>query len=359
MSDSASGPTGSTAQTTARWALIISLALLGGWVLRHFLPALAWAVVLAIATSSLYDKWLMRFHGKRRDLWAALTFTTFVGIVLIVPLVYGGVVAVREAISLAHTYADSAQSQPKLPDWVAQFPWLRDWILDFWTDKFGHGAAAGEGAVRAKILFPQWTRSLGLQVARRISTLAFTLLTLFFVYMNRANISVSVRRAARRVFGPPVDTLLTRMVSAIRATVDGVVLVAVAEGAIMAVVYAAAGAPHPILFGAVTGVFAMIPFAAPIAFGVVAILLASQGSVVAAIVVAAIGLAVLFVADHFVRPVIIGEGASLPFLWVLLGILGGVESFGLVGIFLGPALMAALISIWRNWSSDTTTEISP
>ena len=63
----------------------------------------------------------------------------------------------------------------------------------------------------------------------------------------------------------------------------------------------------------------------------------------------------LFVADHFVRPVIIGEGAKLPFLWVLLGILGGVESFGLVGIFLGPALMAALVSIWRNWSSVTTT----
>jgi len=64
------------------------------------------------------------------------------------------------------------------------------------------------------------------------------------------------------------------------------------------------------------------------------------------------GMLVLFVADHFVRPMIIGEGARLPFLWVLLGILGGVESFGLVGIFLGPALMAALMSMWRSWSSE-------
>ena len=63
----------------------------------------------------------------------------------------------------------------------------------------------------------------------------------------------------------------------------------------------------------------------------------------AAIGVAISGGVVLFVADHFVRPVIIGEGAKLPFLWVLLGILGGVESFGLVGIFLGPALMAVLV----------------
>jgi len=64
------------------------------------------------------------------------------------------------------------------------------------------------------------------------------------------------------------------------------------------------------------------------------------------------GSVVLFVADHFVRPVIIGEGAKLPFLWVLLGILGGVESFGLVGLFLGPALMAALVSVWRGWVGE-------
>lgn len=352
MTDPSSGPSGSIAQRSARWALIVSLVLLGAWMLRHFLPALCWAVVLAIATSSVYDKWLARFHGKRRHLWAALTFTTLVGIVLIVPLVYGGVIAAREAIVLARTYVNPTSGEPTLPDWVNQLPWLRDWIRDAWSETFGHAATATAGAVPAKAFVPQWTRVLGLQVARRLSTLAFTLLTLFFVYLNRADIAGSVRRAIRRIFGPTVEPLLDRTVDAIRATVDGIVLVAVAEGAIMAVVYAIAGAQHPILFGALTGVFAMIPFAAPLVFGVVAVILANQGALVAAVSVAIVGTLVLFVADHFVRPVIIGEGARLPFLWVLLGILGGVESFGLVGIFLGPALMAALISMWRNWSSE-------
>ncbi len=352
MTESWSGSSGSIAQRSARWALIVSLVLLGGWILRHFLPALCWAVVLAIATSSIYDRWLAKFHGKRRHLWAALTFTTFVGIVLIVPLVYGGVIAVREAISLAHTYANPDNGEPTLPDWINQLPWLRDWIHDFWMARFGPAADTAAGPVQSKALVPTWTRALGLQVARRISTLAFTLLTLFFVYLNRTHLATSVRRAMRRIFGPTVEPLLDRTVDAIRATVDGVVLVAVAEGAIMAMVYAVAGAPHPILFGALTGVFAMIPFAAPLVFGTVAVLLASLGSVVAAVVVGVIGVLVLFIADHFVRPVIIGEGAKLPFLWVLLGILGGVESFGLVGIFLGPALMAALISLWRSWSAE-------
>jgi predicted PurR-regulated permease PerM len=99
----------------------------------------------------------------------------------------------------------------------------------------------------------------------------------------------------------------------------------------------------------------MVPFAAPAAFGTVALVLASHGAVSAAVGVVVAGGVVLFVADHFVRPIIIGEGAKLPFLWVLLGILGGIESFGLVGIFLGPALMAALVSLWRSWVAEPQT----
>ncbi len=71
---------------------------------------------------------------------------------------------------------------------------------------------------------------------------------------------------------------------------------------------------------------------------------------VAAIIVFAFGMTVAFAADHFVRPVLIGGATKLPFLWVLLGILGGVEAWGLLGLFLGPAIMAALILLWRDWT---------
>ena len=335
--------------------------LLGAWMLQHFLPALCWAVVLAIGTSKLYDRWLAYFKVKHRHVWAALTFTTLVGLVLIVPLVYGGIIAVREAISLARTLLDSSKGRPELPQFLQQLPWLGDWLNAIWLEKIAHVAAAGSAdssgdhvgaaaaTVQARPAMFQWTRIVGVQLLRRVSTLVFTLLTLYFVYLNRESLERDVPRVCRRLFGPAVVGLMKRAAEAIRATVDGIVLVAVAEGAIMSGVYAFAGAPHPILFGVVTGVFAMIPFAAPVVFGAVALLLASQNAVGAAIGVLISGSVVLFVADHFVRPVIIGEGAKLPFLWVLLGILGGVESFGLVGIFLGPALMAALVAVWRSW----------
>jgi predicted PurR-regulated permease PerM len=340
-------PSDSIAHKSARYLLVGALLLLGAWMLRRFLPALSWAVVLAIAGSSLYEHWLRRFHGRRRELWAALSFTTILGVLVVVPLIYGGLVAVREAISLLHTLADQSRSgPPPLPDWLTQLPEVGDWIQDEWTSHLGD---IDINVVRGRPQMVHWTQEFGLQVLRRIVTLGFTLLTLFFVCLYRERLTHDVPRAAERLFGPTVHPVLTGVVGAIRATVDGIVLVAAAEGAIMSGVYALASTGHPILLGVVTGVFAMIPFAAPIVFGAVALVLVLKGALGAGIAVAAAGIVVLFIADHFVRPVIIGEGARLPFLWVLLGILGGVESFGLVGLFLGPALMAALVEVWRSW----------
>jgi len=101
-----------------------------------------------------------------------------------------------------------------------------------------------------------------------------------------------------------------------------------------------------------TGILAVIPFGAPVVFGAAALYLAASGSAAAAVAVLGFGLAVVFVADHFVRPVLIGGAVRLPFLWVLLGILGGLETFGILGLFLGPAIMAALISLWREWTES-------
>lgn len=345
-----STPDESIAQKIARYALIGLLALLGAWMLQRFLSALCWAVVLAIGTSSVYDRWLARFRGKRRHVWAALTFTSIIGIVLVAPLVYGGIVAVREAISLTHHFVESSKGGlPELPPWLLQLPVVGDWIHSVWID---YVPRAGTAASQAKPAVYEWTRVVGTQLLGRLSTLVFTLLTLYFVYLNRDALRSDVPKVSGRLFGPTVEGLLTRSADAVRATVNGIVLVAVAEGAIMTGVYAVSGAGHPILFGAITGIFAMVPFAAPVVFGAVALALGGEGAVGAAVGVFAAGSVVLFIADHFVRPMIIGEGAKLPFLWVLLGILGGIESFGLVGIFLGPALMAALVSLWRSWVAE-------
>jgi predicted PurR-regulated permease PerM len=134
--------------------------------------------------------------------------------------------------------------------------------------------------------------------------------------------------------------------------VDGLVLVGMGVGVILGVVYIFAGVPEPVMFGMATAVAAIIPLASPVVFSIAALLVMAQGSIAWGIAVFATGVVVTFLADHFVRPALIGGTTKLPFVWVLLGILGGVESWGLIGLFLGPAVMSALISLWREWVEE-------
>jgi predicted PurR-regulated permease PerM len=85
--------------------------------------------------------------------------------------------------------------------------------------------------------------------------------------------------------------------------------------------------------------------------------LLAQGQLAWAIGLLVYGLLVVFIADHFVRPVLISGAARLSFLWVLLGLLGGLETFGLLGLFLGPAILAALMALWRDLAAPE--EIAP
>jgi predicted PurR-regulated permease PerM len=161
-----------------------------------------------------------------------------------------------------------------------------------------------------------------------------------------------MRRASRRLFGPGGERIGEQMVASVHGTVDGLVLVGLGEGVLLGIAYAFAGVPHPTLLGLLTAIAAMIPFGAPLLFGIAALLLLAQGSMLAAIAVFGFGMVVSFAADHFVRPTLIGGTTRLPFIWVLLGILGGVGEWGLLGLFVGPALMAALILLWREGTAD-------
>src|SRR5580698_5896626 len=175
-------PSDSTAYKTARYVLIGALLLLGGWMLQRFLPALSWAVVLAVATASLYDRWLKHFKGPRGNLWAAVTFTAIVGAIVVLPLIYFGFVAVRETASLVRAFAEASHDgPPPLPTWIRQLPTVGDWIQSQWVQLIGEaGHRVGGADVRAHPTVLQWTRTLGLQIMHRVVTLGFTLLTFFF-----------------------------------------------------------------------------------------------------------------------------------------------------------------------------------
>jgi predicted PurR-regulated permease PerM len=332
----------------AKVVLTIGLLALGLWIGGTFLPALVWAAIIAIAIDPLYRRAELRWPWAR-GLWLPLIATTLIALLVLVPLAMarsrrrakpnicspGWPTRGRTACPSPHGSRACRSSPIRSPPGGTTISPRR-------------GAGQQLHRLRSTMLIEQ-SQLLGKGLILRSIIFGFTLMALFFVLRDRDTIVAQFARAGDRLLGPAGRRLGVQVIRSVRGTIDGLVLVGIGEGVVMAVVYLAVGVPHPLLFGAITAVAAMIPFGAAAIFLVAGALLVGEGAVGAAIAVFAIGMGVVFIADHFIRPVLIGGATKLPFLFVLIGILGGVEALGLLGLFVGPATMAVLIMLWRDY----------
>ena len=347
-------------QGLARVALSLALIALGAYVLEGFLRALAWAAILAVATWPLYMRTQARIGAGRHKVLLPLVFTLGATLLFVVPAVIVTVQAGHEARVLMRWIGDARSHGVPVPDWVPGLPLVGPQAQAWWTANLAQpeDAAALLGRVdRAEML--QATRRFGGQLARRGVLFTFTLVTLFFLYRDGHGLVERMRVASRSLVGPHGEAVGRQIIASIHGTVNGMVLVGLGVGTLLGIGYAVAGVPHPVLLGGLTAIAAIIPLAAPVVLAVASVLVLAAGSTAYAIGLFAFGMVVIFVADHAVRPALIGGSTKLPFLWVLLGILGGVETFGLLGLFLGPAVMAALILLWRDWTGDGTVAAAP
>lgn len=341
-------------QRIARTVFTVALLLLGLWVLRSFLPALAWATILAIATRPLYEKAKQHCPSHLCGLFLPAVFTLAIALVFILPLALLGVELSREGRSLFDWLEVVRLNGLAVPDWVTHLPFVGNAVGNWWQANLAgpQRAAAFMGRLNRGDIFA-FSQNIGTQLVRRTVAFAFTLVTLFFLFKDGEILSQSLLFLSNRLFGPRGEQVGRQIIASIHGTVDGLVVVGLGEGLILGIAYHIARVPHATLLGAATAIAAIIPFGAPLLFSIAAIMLLYQGSTIAAVVIFAFGTAVIGVADHLIRPVIIGGVTQLPFLWVLFGILGGVETWGLLGLFLGPAIMAVLILLWREWTSPT------
>lgn len=339
-------PPQSKAQNLAGTVAALGLLTVAVWMLSTFLPALGWAVILAIATWPLYLA--ARRHAGRTS--AAAAVTVLIALVVLVPLVIATIQAVHEARGVIEFVIQSRKSGFEVPAWIADLPFvgaaIAEWLNTHLQPETNPLAGADVGA------FTEWGRIIGRQAICRTTTLLFALLIVFFIFRESDELLRQFRAIGDRMFGPAGQRFGRVAATAVRGTVDGLLLVGLAEAVLLGIAYAVCGVPHPSLFGVLTGVLSAIPFASPVVFIAAALWLLAQSKIAAAVGLLAFGALVVFIADHFVRPVLIGGSTRLPFVWVLLGILGGVESFGLLGLFLGPALLAVLITLWRELATE-------
>ena len=337
-------------QLVGRIVLAAVVVGVGLWILHDFLPALAWAGVLAIALWPVYQRVLRMLPPRSAPVVGPLLITTVIAAVIIVPLVLLGLALARESHFVIGFVGEARHNGVPVPYWIANLPMVGPTLSQWWLDNLGDPAAAEELIGRNLRTLAASAHEYGSEVAHRLALLLFTLLTLFFVFRDGSELAARLRALSDRVIGLRGELIAGHMIAAVHGTVNGLVLVGLAEGILLGIAYFAVGLPYPASVGALTAVAAIIPFAAPVVYCAAALYLFSAGNTIGAIVIVAFGSVLLFAADHFIRPVLIGGAARVPFLLVLLGLLGGLETMGFLGLFLGPAVMAALVALWREWT---------
>ncbi|CDG84382.1 AI-2E family transporter [Janthinobacterium agaricidamnosum] len=327
----------------------LTLIALTAFVMQRFFLPLVWAGILCVATWPLYRR--MRVAMGNRAILAALLLTLVCACVFVIPVLMGVAQAARQAPEMANFVVNANLDGIPVPDFIQNIPFFSDSIRDWWLATLSqpHGLAhlfsgSGVGAFHSA---RDMLKILGTDVFHRLVDFGLAFLCLFFFYKDGAALTRQIDAIGSHCFSPQRWSRYAQKVpTAIRATVNGLVLVGLAEGVLIGIAYGVAGLPSPALWAFGTGILAIIPFGAPLAFLGAAAVLVFKGNMAGAIGVAIWGTVVLFIADHFVRPGMIGNATRLPFLAVLFGILGGVETLGLVGLFIGPVVMVLFVTLW-------------
>jgi predicted PurR-regulated permease PerM len=344
-------PTDGTGRKRARVVFAIGLGLLGLWVAWDFIAPLAWAVVIALTLWPLYQRFAARISFDRARVLAPFVFTAGVGIVLFIPVALALHQIAQEGQAVAQFLSDIRQNGVPVPVWLGQMP-LGEQGVRWWAANLADpkGATVLLGVNPDAESGAGWSRSLAGQMLHRTFHFAVTLMALFALLRDGAWISSRVLDTADRLLGDPGERLASKTVDTVRGTVNGTVAVAAIEGVLIGAAYIIAGVPSPLLLALITMAFAMVPLGAWVVFTAASLLLLLQGgSVFAAAGVFGFGAIVMLLGDFFLWPSLIGNATRLPFLLALIGIFGGLQAFGLVGLFLGPMVLAALWTVWREW----------
>ena len=327
------------------------------WTARSYLAAVVWAIIIAVAIWPLYRRALR--GGASRDWFVPALTTLLSAAVVMTPLLLAAAELGREGQAVLDWIGRVQQRGIAVPEWLTRLPILGEHVDRWWrshvSDPTGLQRLVAEVDFEA---WGAWMRSFGGELAYRVLLAFITFLTLFALLRDGETVGTRMHCLAEEWLGNPGERLFEKVVRAIRGVVNGTVLVAIGEGLLIGVGYWLAGLPQAGFFTLLTVAFAMLPFGAWIAFTAAALILGVQHDAwFGAASVFGWGAAVMLAGDNFVQPALIGGSARLPLVWTLIGILGGLETFGLVGLFLGPVVMAALYSIWRDWAKPGATVV--
>ena len=321
------------------------------YISHRYLAPLAWTALIVIASWPLYQR-LLRLCRHKHTL-SAVIMTTLLTVVILLPISWLIISTTKEVITANHLLLEYNKTGIPMPNFVQHIPLYSQPISDFWQqylskpEFFDHGRQLLN---QYHNIVGSYVQAVGAKTLYHSISFLIGLIALFFFFRDGETIYTIINDAGHNVLAERWQNYCIQLPSAIRSVVNGTVLVGIGVGLLMGISYAFAGIPVPALFGFATAILAMIPFGIVLVLTVVIFILIAKSSFVAAITILIWGTLVSFVSDHVIKPSIIGNSTKLPFLLILIGILGGVETLGLIGLFIGPIIMVLFYTLIEELS---------
>jgi predicted PurR-regulated permease PerM len=324
------------------------------FVLRPFLTAILWSVILCFSTWPAYT-WVVRNVGSPTI--AAIAMTLLVASIFVVPFVLVGPRLAQDAASAtAAVHQLIVKGPPAPPDWAKDLPLIGSSLYDYWvstqsdTARFASdlGPYVDEGT--------NWVLQTAASLGQGVIEVGLSLIIAFFVYRDGRLLGQHLSTATERFVGPRAKNLIDLAGATTRGVIYGILGTAVAQAGLAALGFFAAGIPGALFLALLTFFLCLIPFGVALAFFPPGIWLIVEGDIWWGGGLLLYGTAVIFIMDNFLKPYFISREGKLPFLLVFLGVLGGVLAFGFIGIFIGPVLLAIGFSLAKEWSTGKADE---
>lgn len=337
-------------------AVLFIAVLIGAcfWIIKPFLSAIIWAAMIVIATWPMMISIQSRLGGKR---WpAVLIMTVLLLAILIVPLAYAITTVIETAQDLfSNTQTLANLKIPPPPEWLQRIPLAGAKCSALWQEF----AALSPAALSERVLpysqkILQWFLSQAGSVGMTIVHCFLTVIISAIMYAHGENAAKGVRLFVRRLAGIPGEDAALLAAKSIRGVALGIVGTALVQSILGGAGLLLTGVPAPLILTALLFLLCAAqigpaPVLIPATIWLFTKDLTAWGYFMIAWTV------IVSTIDNFVRPVLIRKGADLPLLLIFAGVIGGLISFGMIGLFIGPVMLAVTFTLLKVWIATGET----
>jgi predicted PurR-regulated permease PerM len=339
--------------TKVTLAVLFILALVSGcfWILRPFLTGILWAVIIVVATWPLLLLLETRFHGRR---WAAVTVMT---VALVMVFVLPLSVAVLEIVDRSGEIVSwigslSAFTVPPPPEWVQKIPLAGHRLMERWQefsslqpDELSSRLAPYAGSVVG--WFVARTGSVGVMFLNFFLTVIIA--PIFYTHGEKA--SSAICRLAARLGGRRGEEAVLLAARAVRGVALGVIVTALVQSVLGGAGLLITGVPVALLLSGVMFILCVAQIGPSLVMIPAIIWLFWTGETLWGTVLIVWTIPIVLL-DNFLRPALIRKGANLPLVLIFAGVIGGLVAFGVVGLFIGPVILAVAFTLMQAWIGE-------